>query len=150
MYFYHPQYFNISPVLFPWIYHTFLKAKTLYQNIRRLYLVKSSDAFLHSTSFVFHKKEARCNKQVQLSIFQMKCHFILSIMVPCLCLNVWIVDDLFEVIASSYFIHTGGLCLSLVKAMAPTHNCCHPILQLFHNFLSLRSRWMHLMFLSHF
>ena len=56
--------YQISQVLFPQIYYTFLKAKTLYQNIHQLYLVKSSDAFLHSTSFVFHKKEARCNVNV--------------------------------------------------------------------------------------
>ena len=40
----------------------------------------------HIPSFIFQKKEARCNKsQVQLSICEIKCHFILS-MAPCLCL----------------------------------------------------------------
>ena len=51
------------------------------------------------------------NPKFELSICQIKCHLILSL-APCLCLC---------------------LMFSLVKAMSPTHNCCHPILQLIHN-----------------
>ena len=53
-----------------------IKLKLFNQNIHQSYFVKSSEAFIRLTSFIFPKKEARCNIFVlQLSICQMQEQF---------------------------------------------------------------------------
>ena len=82
-----------------------LKLKLFKLNMHLSYLVKSSEALLHVTSFVSLKKGTRCN--IICQFVKSKCHFIISFclsLAPCLCLNCRYnlnpVNKLFEVMSS--------------------------------------------------